>query len=163
MKQLFMIDMHNYQDCTKVFECYHSRAVICVDGQYAMQISSIGEYRFPGGRLEEGESPRQALIREVKEETGLLVCPDSIQEIGEVVELRKDPFASDTKYICHNYYYKCKVKEETGDPCLSEKEKRMGLRLTWGSITDMIQKNRNLNLPEERIRDTLFMERIINN
>ena len=34
-------------------------------------------WEFPGGRLEFGESPENALIREVSEETGLIVTPIS--------------------------------------------------------------------------------------
>ncbi len=35
-----------------------------------------GYWEFPGGRVEFGESPRDALLREVKEETGLDVIID---------------------------------------------------------------------------------------
>lgn len=34
-----------------------------------------GGFTFPGGKVEEGETPRQAAIRELKEETGLTANP----------------------------------------------------------------------------------------
>lgn len=41
-----------------------------------------GSWSLPGGRIEPGESGAQAVIREVSEETGLLVHPDRV--VGRV-------------------------------------------------------------------------------
>jgi 8-oxo-dGTP diphosphatase len=39
-----------------------------------------GEWHFPGGRIDEGEEPEEAVIRELKEETGLDV------EVHQIVD-----------------------------------------------------------------------------
>lgn len=39
----------------------------------------------PGGKVEEGETPRQAASREMKEETGIEVGPHRLQPLGRVM------------------------------------------------------------------------------
>lgn len=67
-------------------------------------------YKFPGGGLEFDESNIDALIRETKEEAGLIIIKDSIKEYGYVhrVQKAKDPGYS--KFIQDNYYYLCNVE-----------------------------------------------------
>ncbi|HIW92845.1 MAG TPA: NUDIX domain-containing protein [Candidatus Corynebacterium avicola] len=39
-------------------------------------------YQYPGGKPEQGESPRDAAVREIAEETGLTVDMQALTEIG---------------------------------------------------------------------------------
>lgn len=46
---------------------------------------------IPKGGAEEGESPRAAAVREVREETGIVLAPDSLEELGRMAyQSRKD-------------------------------------------------------------------------
>ena len=55
-----------------------ARAIVVQDGAVALiERHRAGRHYwiFPGGKLEPGETPEEALVREVEEETGLLVRP----------------------------------------------------------------------------------------
>ena len=71
MELLKKFDEQNYKDTTSVFEKYTIRGIIVRDGKIAMQCSSDGEYKIPGGGMEAGETYVEALAREVKEETNI--------------------------------------------------------------------------------------------
>jgi 8-oxo-dGTP pyrophosphatase MutT (NUDIX family) len=49
------------------------KAVLIHDGRVLLLLNERGEWDLPGGRPDPGEAHRQALAREVREETGLLV------------------------------------------------------------------------------------------
>lgn len=42
-------------------------------------------YTVPGGRVEHGEEPRLAAVRELHEEVGIAVAPDALLALGEFV------------------------------------------------------------------------------
>jgi 8-oxo-dGTP diphosphatase len=52
----------------------------------------------PGGRVEPGESDHEALLREIAEETGLVV------EIGEMVGTVEREGLAGSVYVIHDYY-----------------------------------------------------------
>lgn len=62
-------------------------AVIKKDGKILATQRGYGEFKggweFPGGKMEIGENPRQALVREIKEELDIEII---IEELIEIVE-----------------------------------------------------------------------------
>ena len=158
MNTIFTIDKKDYTEEMSLSERYAVRALIHKNGMWAMQKSAAGDYKIPGGGVESGESYEEALIREVREETGLIVIPDSIREIGEVQEIRRDDFEKDKKYIAHSLHYFCEVKEELTETSMTEEELNRGYTFQWESLDKIISNNEKVQTEMWTIRDTKFLK-----
>lgn len=107
-------------------------ALIDADGRVLLaqrpaQSAHGGLWEFPGGKIEAGELPESALIRELKEELGILVPARCLAPLT---------FASHTYETCHLLMplYVCRNWE--GEPIPLE-----GQSLAW------VRKNRLRNYP----------------
>ena len=91
MRQLFEIDLRDYEDSDCVFSRPSARAIIIRDDNKIALVYSENEkyYKFPGGGIHEDEDKKEALIREVREEVGLIVIPESICEFESVMSRQK--------------------------------------------------------------------------
>lgn len=76
MRVLFEMDKHDYDHCTHNFVRNSARSII-ISGKKIAMIHSLkyDYYKFPGGGIEGEESPIAAMIRETREEAGLVVKP----------------------------------------------------------------------------------------
>ena len=161
MKRLLTLDLKDYNDDMPVFEKHTVRAVILRDGRLSMQLGANGEYKIPGGGVEGGESHIATLEREVREETGLLVIPDSIEEIGEILEIRQDHFRKGTKYICHSYFYFCDVMEQTVETQMTASEMAKGFHPVWEYPEVICRANDAIQTQPWQIRDTEFVRMLL--
>lgn len=146
-----------------------ARAIINIDGYYVLiQSSKYGEYKFPGGGQEDNEDIIDTLIREVLEETGLTVIPESIVPFGKTLELNRDDYERDSEAIFEmmSYYYECSVKDNGDKISLTDSEKKLGYSLKYVLLEDAIENNRAIkyhnNIPWLK-RDTTVMEYLCNN
>lgn len=115
MKPLFLLDKKDYDPSWPRFQRPSVRAIILRGNRVAMVHSlKYDYYKFPGGGVEAGESHKEALIREVLEETGLRVILSSITEFGSVLRLRRDGNGAEEIFEQENFYYCCEA-EETAD------------------------------------------------
>ncbi|NOX71169.1 MAG: NUDIX domain-containing protein [Candidatus Micrarchaeota archaeon] len=80
-----------------------AKAIIIRDGKLlALKQSISGKeiWDLPGGRLKEGESPKEALIREVKEETGLSVRIEKPAGLWDFKRILDGAEVACITYIC---------------------------------------------------------------
>lgn len=158
MRTILVLDEKNYTDGMPVMERFGVRAIIQKEGLFAMQQSKNGEYKIPGGGMDKGETIMQALVREVQEETGLIVKPESIKELGEILEVRRDIFDGNKKYIAHSLHFSCEVEEEIVETAMTESEKARGFHLAWADIDTIIEANESLMTEKWQFRDVEFLK-----
>ena len=181
MDTLFTIDYKDYEPGWKTSSRPSARAIILMNDKTLppspedkialVYAKNLGYYKFPGGGIKEGEENTSALIREVAEETGLEVIPESIKEYGVVRRLMKSEMLPETIFIQDSFHYFCKVKTAPdGTPAIKKQnldnyEKDDGFELRFVSLKEAIQTNLNFksektNKLEMLARETLVMTKL---
>ena len=149
MKQLFFVDLKDYDEAWPHSKRPSVRGIIWRDGKLAMVHSlKYDYYKFPGGGIEGDESHETTLIREVKEETGLTVIPDSIKEYGYVLRLQKSDYLENTVFEQENFYYTCEVLETVGEQKLDDYEAEEGFTLEFVTPEEAIRTDWNCRCTE---------------
>lgn len=149
MEKILVMDEHNYDDNLEEILRISVRGIIFVNGKLMIVENSFGEVKLPGGGMEPGEEDYQVLLREVKEETGYNVIPESIKSFGEIEEKR---LSVHEPMIWHqiNRLYVCDVYPEQGQCAYTDIEKKHGFRLVFYTIEEALEKNRRMLEKEGR-------------
>lgn len=131
------------------FDAAASGGIIFVEGKLLLIESCFGEVKLPGGGVEAGESECDALLREVREETGYRVIPETIRPFGEIVEKR---LSDREPMIWHHtsHLYFCDLYPECGACSFTENEKKHGFRLVQYTLDEAIGRNREMLTREGR-------------
>ena len=158
MRLLFEMDKKDYEHCTHRFVRNSARSIIIRDGKIAM-IHSLKQdyYKFPGGGIEEDETPVEAMIRETREEAGLVVRPETVREYGLVHRIQRGGVDPNECFIQDNFYYICEAEEEIHPLQMEDYEQAAGFTLEFVDVRHAIRTNRESAL-ENRYHTMLHRE-----
>ncbi len=149
MKTLFTMDLKNYGAGWTRFRRDSARAIIHAkkDSLALVYAAKLGYYKFPGGGIHEGEDKIAALIREVQEEVGLIVKPQTVREYGVASRFQKSGLQENTVFVQDNFYYECEVERLGSELKVTKQnldayEDEAGFELRIVSIKDAVLANR---------------------
>lgn len=158
MKRLFTIDLQDYNPSWPHSTRPSVRGIIMRAGKLALvHNGKFDYYMFPGGGIEEGESHEEALIREVKEESGLVVIPESIKEYGSALRLSASQYFENTIFEQENFYYMCEAKTEVAATEFDVHEIEEQYSLVFLTPEEAVRRNRTNDHGEEN--GTVWIER----
>lgn len=146
MRLLFEIDTKDYDPNGVAFTRHSARCINIKNGLAAMVHSiKYDYYKFPGGGIERDEGKENAMIRETREESGLIVIPQSVKEYGYVHRVKKSDYDDADYFVQDNYYYLCDVEENVQSQDLDDYEADEGFTLEYVEPDKAIFINRNVN------------------
>lgn len=145
----------------KAIERTAVRAVIWREGQLLMVYSAkVGDYKFPGGGVNAGETHAQALQREVQEECGAAL-QSMDDELGAIVEYNRPIEAEFDVFKMTSYYYFCTLTSQSfGAQKLDSYESDLGFVPVWVDVDTALQQNTRLlttSSPPEWLRREIFV------
>ena len=141
MRTLFTMDAKDYAPGDQACIRPSVRGILITEDQIAMVHSrKYHYYKFPGGGVKPGESQIDTLRREVEEESGIRILPESIREYGMVPRKEKQ---GDDVLVQDNYYYLCAGEPKLGSQHLDPYEEAEGYTLEYVTPEYAIRVNRH--------------------
>lgn len=119
------------------------RGIILRNDNILLLRTSKGDLKFPGGGLEANETYEEALIREIREETGYVNVTILIEkEFARYIEIKADEFELNTVFESRSYYVFAEIKDdERVDLKLDDYEEELQFKAEWILIKDAIIQN----------------------
>ena len=106
------------------------RAIIVEEGRILLSHETLtGQWMLPGGGLENGESEEDCCIREVGEETGLLIRPSACL-------FQLEEYYEDCRYVSR--FYAGTVVGSTGRR-LTKREQEVGMEPCWLPLSQALE------------------------
>ena len=165
MRLLFTLDAGDYEEGKRPFVRPSARGIVIRDGRVAMVYSQkFQHYKFPGGGIEPGETREAAMIREAREEAGLVLDPKSVRPYGFVHRIERG--GEEPLFIQDNFYYLA-TATATVPQALDGYEAEEGYALRWMEPREAIEQNKALTNVYKRkyhtmlLREAMVLERLM--
>ena len=139
MEKLLVMDEKNYSSDLEEIYRVSVRGIIFINGKLLMIEDDFGEVKLPGGGVDDGEDDYQALVREVKEETGYNVIIESIKPFGEIEEKRLSVHEPMIWHQISRLFF-CEVYPEKGECEYTDNEKKYGFKQVLYTLDEAIEK-----------------------
>ena len=118
------------EDCDLENHFFGCRGIIKKDNLFLMvYVKQMGIFTFPGGGLEEDETLKECVVREVLEETGIEV---------KVIEKKVSVTEYFVKNVWTNHYFICEYLNNDSKSQLTEEEALLGLEVVWKSFDEVL-------------------------
>lgn len=145
MKVLLEIDKKNYDPSWPCVVREAVRAIVLRGDKLALVKSGTeGWYKFPGGGVEKGESQEAAVLRETREETGLVLLPESVRPFGIVRELRRARSGKEEWFEHRSYCYWADAQDQVVAQSLEGDEAELQFELAWVGIQEAYETNKRI-------------------
>ena len=142
-----LAEIHHAEGINIQGKTVHRNAVraVILRGQDLLMVYSanVGDYKFPGGGVDRGESHQQALVREVKEECGMSLSQVG-REICRTVEYDLPMEQEYDVFKMTSCYYQCDVQDGYGPQKLDDYEVDLGFTPVWIDLKKAIEINKVL-------------------
>ena len=120
------------------------RGVIHYQNKILMVQTNRGDYKFPGGGMEEGETEKETLFREITEETGYTDIHIGVK-IGETFEQNIDTEDPESYFQMKSCYYECWLMSDKRAPGVQDDyEEKLGFHGTFVTVEKAYQSNLSL-------------------
>lgn len=123
-----------------------------------IHVANVGFHTLPGGGLKDNEDTKEALKREVLEETGYEI--KNVKELGKIISYRNND-----KVIQTDFGYIAKTARKIKEPQYSKGEIKDGMVLEWCDLDtaiELLQKEKSSDYTKKYkiFRDLEFLKKV---
>jgi 8-oxo-dGTP pyrophosphatase MutT (NUDIX family) len=143
-------------------EIKRAKLLIINDNEEFLLCHSYDTYHIIGGHVNNGESDRECILREVKEESGIVLTDEEFTPLMEIRYYCKDypEKGINTEYIAHYYFLHKDEKPHMKDAELTHQEvvgEFKIKRIPRDKAMDILQKEYDISTKKNVIRDTMLV------